>query len=181
MIRKTSHGAQRMYLTALGMATALCVWAPAASAQDEPLPDNNSGTGQYVEPVPDARGDRPAAPNPQNPPERLPPEVRDRVPPGEERDILGRIAEDPGAGAPDGTRGSGTAGGTAPGASGGGGGATGDGPARTGGSGADEGEGRGSAVASAVFDSDSPAAVVVLFAVLGMTLTVIVLRRRRRS
>ena len=44
----------------LAIPAALALAGPAAA--QEPLPEDNAGGNQYVEPVPDAGGDRPAAP-----------------------------------------------------------------------------------------------------------------------
>jgi hypothetical protein len=151
----------------LALVGAAAVFAAPAAAQ-EPLPGDNSGTNQYIEPVPDAGGDRPAAPNPQNAPDRLPPEVRDAVP-ADERQTLRGIASDPGAGAPSG------------GASGEDGGTGGRGGAGRGSIPREDEEGAAGAVSSAVFDSDNPAPVIILMAVLGMTLAGLFVRLRRRS
>lgn len=154
---------------------ALLALAPAAAAQGEPLPEDNSGTGQYVEPVPDAEGDRPATPGSDRdrPRSQLPPETRADLPGGEEGRILERIATDPGAGAPAG------GGGEADGRGGSGerGGEDETTPARVG---AGEESALGTLV-GAVVDPDRPALGIVLLAGIGLTLAAgfAGLRRRR--
>jgi MYXO-CTERM domain-containing protein len=97
--RRTSHRMNRMYGVALALALPLFAGAPAAPAQER-LPDDNAGTGQYVEPVPDAGGDRPASPGgADGPAGSLPPGTRSDLPPGEEGRVLERLATDPGSGA----------------------------------------------------------------------------------
>lgn len=176
--RRRSHFTNRMFAALLAL---LALAAPAA-AQDERLPEGNSGTGQYVEPVPDAGGDRPATPGSgDRPRQSLPPGTRADLPGGEEGRILERIATDPGSGAPTGGTdgaGDGADGGGAAGGDGGERGA-GRGPraARVGG---DE-EGAVGAIVSAVVDSGHPALAIVILTGLGLTLAAglaALLRRR---
>jgi hypothetical protein len=157
---------------------------PAPALAQDPLPDDNSGTDQYIEPVPDAGGDRPARGGSDSRPGRLPPGTREALPPGEEGQTLGRIATDPGAGAPvgggsDAGGGSGSDSGAAGGADGGngGGGRSGSGAAAD----ADPKTGLASALGSAVVDSDSPALPLLLLAVVGMTVVALLVRFGRRS
>jgi hypothetical protein len=88
-------------LITLALTAGFGLGAPAAPAQ-APLPEDNAGTGQYVEPVPDAGGDRPSRPGGgnSNPGSSLPPSTRRALPGGEEGRALEGIAGDPGAGAP---------------------------------------------------------------------------------
>ena len=87
------------------LAVTASVGASPALAQS-PLPDDNAGTGQYVEPVPDAGGDRPSAPGGDRPSggggERgsLPPATQRALPGGREGQELEGLATDPGSGAP---------------------------------------------------------------------------------
>jgi hypothetical protein len=99
----------RYALCALALALPAAAAPAAASAQD-PLPGNNSGTGQYVEPVPDAGGDRPAAPGTGPGRTTLPAGTRARLPAGAEGRTLERLATDPGSGAPAGATQGGRAG-----------------------------------------------------------------------
>ncbi|HEX8646001.1 MAG TPA: hypothetical protein VF715_03810 [Thermoleophilaceae bacterium] len=164
----------------LAAVLALLVPAAPAAAQSEPLPEGNSGTGQYVEPVPDAGGDRPAAPGSgDRPRSQLPPGTRADLPGGDEGRILERIVTDPGSGAPEGAAG-GSGGGGRDDGSGRAGGAGRDGtvPARIG---ADEKGALGTLV-SAVVDPDNPGLSIVLLAGLGLTLAAgIAAARRRRT
>jgi hypothetical protein len=163
-----------MYLMTLASALALFASAAPAPAQDPQLPENNAGTGQYVEPVPDAGGDRPAGPGGQSGGgSTLPPETRSDLPPGEEGRILDRIASDPGSGAPEAA----------------GGGADGKAAGRSG-SGSDsrptslpaDDEGPLSALRSAVLDSESNgAAIVLLLGLMGTVLALFAAVRRTRS
>ena len=154
------------------------------------LPPNNGGVDQYVAPVPDARGDRPANPHHQGPggggggggSSQLPPGVRGSLPAGGEGVLLSRLATDPGSGAP--------AGGDSSGGDRGGDGSSRD--DRSGGSSSDDSGGGGagseekdvtaaSAITSSI--SDDPAVAVVVAAVIGLTLALaaIGLARRRRD
>jgi hypothetical protein len=154
-------------LAILAAAASSAVAAAPAPAQG-PLPDDNAGTGQYVEPVPDAGGDRPAAPGSRDGAGRLPSDTREALPPGEEGRILERIASEPGTGAPDDK----SANDTQRGKGGSGGGTLGA---------TETDEGAMSALTSAVADSDSPALPLILLAILGMTAAAILVRRRRGS
>lgn len=175
-------------LLAVAATLVLAFWAPQAAAQER-LPDGNAGTGQYIEPVPDAEGDRPA--RPRDPGSGggggggLPPRTRDRLPGGAEGEALARIAGDSGSGAP-----AGAAAGDAGGESGGG---DGSGGGRGGGRGGDDGassdaageddESAISAVLSAATGSDGAGVPLLLVALLGVTLAVAAgaLRIRGRS
>jgi hypothetical protein len=156
------------------------VAAPAAAQR---LPDDNSGTGQYIEPVPDAEGDRPA--NPGGGGDRggsggggsdsggLPPSVRDDLPPGAEGRVLERLATDPGSGAQPGVGGR----------SGGGDGAGGSDRGRSsrGGPAGDELGGDGSAasaLSSAVTGDDGPAIPLLVGGLLLLTLAAAGIRLR---
>lgn len=157
---------------------------PVPAVAQEPLPDDNSGTDQYIEPVPDAGGDRQAGGGSDRRPNRLPEGTRDSLPPGDEGRILGRIATDPGAGAPAGNSASG-------GGESGGSGGSGSGDDKQNGKdgpGAgrvppadDSGTGVFSALTSAVADSESPAIPLLLIAIAGMALAAALVRFRRRS
>lgn len=144
---------------------ALAAAALAAPAVAQELPENNSGTGQYIEPVPDAAGDRPAAPgaggggggpSSGSGGGSLPPSARDALPAGEEGQVLERIATDPGSGAPSGS-------GRERGRGGGSRGDRDEIPA------ADD-EGAISALASAATGDDGPALPLILLGALGLTL-----------
>ena len=153
---------------------ALCLPLGSAAAQ-EPLPDDNAGTDQYIEPVPDAGGDRPAGSGsrPGRGTDSLPPGTRDALPGGEEGRILGRIATDPGTGAPGSDGGS-------PGAAGSRESGSSDGrPARIA---PPEHDGTGvvGALKSAVVESDSPAGPLLLLAVVLMAGAAAFARRPRR-
>jgi hypothetical protein len=140
------------------------LWLPLGSAAaQEPLPDDNAGTDQYIEPVPDAEGNRPAGSGsrPGRGNDGLPPGTREALPGGEEGQILDRIATDPGTGAP-------SSGAGAPSAAG---------SARSGGSDGrpsriappeDEGTGVVGGLTSAVVESDSPAGPLLLLAIVLM-------------
>ena len=176
---RTAGRAARHARGARALAMALAAMAMAvpgvARAQDEPLPDDNAGTGQYVEPVPDAGGDRPSAPGARGDDGRVPRELRDALPPGEERRLLRRIASDPGAGAPERDGRGGGGGG------GGGGGRAGGDEDRGAAAGGEEDEGAASALISAAFDSDSSAPALTLLAILGLVLGALFVRLRQRS
>ena len=86
-------------LVTLAVAAGPTFGGSAASAQP-PVPDDNAGTGQYVEPVPDAGGDRPSAPGRGGDGGSLPPSTRRALPPGSEGRQLESLATDPGSGAP---------------------------------------------------------------------------------
>lgn len=163
------------------LATGLAALLPVPAVAQDPLPEDNAGTDQYIEPVPDAGGDRRAEPGSRRGRDSLPPETRDSLPPGEEGRILGEIATDPGAGAPQDTA-------SARGGDGGGRGGEGDGDGDgNGGAGAagtppgDDGTGLGGAVKSAVVDSDSPVIPILLLALLGMALAALFVRFARRG
>src|SRR3954447_21163008 len=97
-----------------GLATAalLVALAVPASAPAQ-LPPNNGGVDQYVAPVPDSRGDRPANPGHHGGgSSQLPDRVRSSLPAGEEGAVLARLATDPGSGAPTGSGGDGSGGGS---------------------------------------------------------------------
>ncbi len=164
-------------LAVLAALAALCLPLGSAAAQ-EPLPDDNAGTDQYIEPVPDAGGDRPAGSGPPSRPgqgnDRLPPGTREALPGGEEGQILGRIATDPGAGAPSSDAGSpGSAGSRESGGSSGR-------PSRIAPP-EDDGTGVVGAVKSAVVESDSPAGPLLLLAVVLMAGAAAFARRPRRN
>jgi hypothetical protein len=148
-------------MAAAACALALALASP-AMAQEDRLPEGNSGAGQYVEPVPDAGGDRPAAPGSGGGGSRaapLPQSMRTALPPGEEGRALERIATDRGSGAP----------------------ATGS--ARHGGGDGAGDEGALSALASAAVDSGDPTLLIVMLIGLAMMLGVAgaTFRHRRRS
>jgi hypothetical protein len=157
----------------LAAAAVVAASATPAAAQGT-LPDNNAGTGQYVEPVPTAGGNRPASPAPDHGTGSapagtrgaLPAGTRHALPPGEEGRVLGRLATDPGSGAPTG-RGDGARGGS---------------QAVTGGRGravpSEESTGAASAVVSAALDSGGPGILILGVGVLVLTLTVAGVRRR---
>jgi hypothetical protein len=187
MIR--SNGIHRpLRATIATIALALGLAAPAAHAQ---MPPNNGGIDQYVAPVPDSRGDRPANPGHQGSgPSQLPPRVRGSLPAGSEGTILARLATDPGSGAPvDGTdRGDGTRSGGAAGGGSGGGGSDGGGGDSAGGANSptttatkEKQVSAASAITSSI--SNDPAVAVVVAALLGLTLALgaIGLARRRRG
>lgn len=88
----------------LGMASLAASAAPCAAAQ-APLPSDNAGTGQYVEPVPAAGGDHPAARG-HHSGRGLGARTRQALGQRPEGRLLERIATDPGAGAPSGPPGS---------------------------------------------------------------------------
>jgi hypothetical protein len=165
--------------TAVGilLAAALAAWPPSASAQ-EPLPDDNAGTGQYIEPVPDAGGDRPAAPGGGGGGGGLDPDTRRGLPAGEEGRILERLATDAGSGAVPGAAGRDRADRKA-----GSGPADGDGPGARGGSSGDESSGVASAVTSAFTDSENGAGriLLALLVALPVAFAAVGLRRRRSS
>jgi hypothetical protein len=141
----------------------LATSATPAAAQD-PLPDNNAGTGEYVEPVPDAEGDRRATPGPGPRRGSLPPGVRDDLPPGEEGRVLERLATDPGSGAPD-DRGDRAR----------------DGGVRGRDGSPEDEEGPISAVTGAAVDSGGPGILILVVAVVTLALTAAGVRRRRRT
>lgn len=156
-------------------ATALATVAIVAPAPAQELPEGNSGTDQYIEPVPGAGGDRPASPDPGRggsggpSSERrgaLPPSVRNALPPGEEGRVLEGLATDPGAGAPTVTesrRGSGAGGSEA--------GGSGERPKSLGGSSTDESDGSAlGALAGAAVGESGPGVPVLLAALLAITL-----------
>jgi hypothetical protein len=161
------------------LAAAAAVPAAAVPARAQaPLPENNAGTGQYVEPVPDAGGNRPGHPHGGHRRLRLSPRARQAIPGGAEGRTLARLATDPGSGAP----------------AGGGGGSD-----RTPGSRGSAHRGRGasapgsagldhvtaaSAVTSAAVGDDGGGVPVVLLGVVVLTLgasAAAIRRRRRRS
>ena len=140
-----------------------------------PLPDDNAGTGQYIEPVPDAGGDRPSSPGGGSGGDgsgggggSLPPSARRALPAGEEGRQLESLATDPGSGAPAGDKnGSGGRGGDAAGRS----------------SAGDEDETAVASVVSSVLGGDG-AAVPVLFltlALLTLAAGAMAVRRRGRA
>jgi hypothetical protein len=182
MIRRLDpHRARhRMAALALATAAAAAMLAPPAAAQG-PLPEDNAGADQYIEPVPDAGGDR--RPDDRDGGGRgdLPRDTRDALPPGEEGRALDRIATDPSAGAPPAAA---AAGGSREGGGDGrgskDGGEDGEGGAAAG-SGGGDGSGPLSALASAVTDSDSSALPLLLIALAGLTLAGVAARRGRRS
>lgn len=175
--RHDGHPRYAPILASLALAAGLAAWAPPAFAQ-EPLPEDNAGTGQYVEPVPDAEGDRPAAPRPGGGPGGSGTPGSGGGSGGDEQRILDRIAGDPGSGAPSGG-GSGAGG---DGGSGAGDGSSGSGDDRVKAADAsDDDEGPVSALTSAAFDSETPAVAIILLAVLGMALVGMVIRSRRSS
>ena len=165
-------------------ATALFLAAPAAYAQ---LPPNNGGVDQYVAPVPDSRGDRPANPRHEGgDPSDLPPRVRGSLPPGSVGALLARLATDPGSGAPLGSGdgdSDGSGGGGAGGSGGGGssGGGLGDLNSPTTSAAKEKHVTAASAITSSI--SDDPAVAVVVLAVLALTLALgaIGIARRRRG
>lgn len=162
----------RAAATAAVAALAMPLAGPAGA--QERIPDNNAGTGQYVEPVPDAGGDRRARPGEGRPTRPLPPQTREQLPPGREGQILERLGTDPGSGAQDAA--------ASDDADSDGGGAGGrDGGPR---GGKPLGEERGAVAAgtSAIVDSDDATIPMVAIALLGLTLgtAVAVLARRRR-
>jgi hypothetical protein len=170
------------------LATAALTLGLAAPAPAQ-LPPNNGGVDQYVAPVPDSKGDRPANPRHEGgDPSRLPPSVRASLPPGGEGQVLGRLATDPGSGAPadagGATGGSGdrdrSGGGGAAGGSGGGG-SGGGGIGTTGGT-----EQKNVTAASAITSSisDDPAVAVTVAAIIALTLAAMAVafaRRQRRE
>jgi MYXO-CTERM domain-containing protein len=85
-------------LVTLAVTAAVAPGAPTALAQSS-IPDDNAGTGQYVEPVPDAGGDRPSAPG-HGARGGLPPATQRALPGGAEGRQLERLATDPGSGSP---------------------------------------------------------------------------------
>ena len=170
--RSRRHGGHpRSGAVAGSLVVAMALAAGPAAAQ-QPLPENNAGTGQYVEPVPDAEGDRRAAPRPSGGDRggSGSPGGHSGLPGGEEGRILDRIASDPGSGAPSDAGGDGKAAG-----------AGGTAGARAAGAPAEEEEGAAAALASAAVGSDSAALPIVLVAVLAMALTGLFVRSRRRS
>src|SRR2546423_14961117 len=100
--RHRAHPRFRWTLGTLGTLAAVAAVsagaAPATSAA--PLPDDNAGTGQYIEPVPDAGGDRPSATGSGTGGHALPPRTRQALPSGGEGRTLEKLATDPGSGAP---------------------------------------------------------------------------------
>ena len=157
------------YARALAAVGAALLAGPGAAAAQGPLPEDNAGTSQYVEPLPDPGGDRKADPDRAEPGRRLPAQVRDALPPGAEGRVLERLVTDPGSGAT--------------------GGATPPRLRRSGrGAGADasrEGAGSGAidATASAVGGSKGPTVAAVVAALVGLTLGMagVTVRRRRRT
>lgn len=94
------HPRYRGKLTTLALTAAVASGASPALAQP-PLPDDNAGTGQYVEPVPDAGGDRPSTPGRGGGARgSLPPATQRALPGGSEGRQLESLANDPGSGAP---------------------------------------------------------------------------------
>jgi hypothetical protein len=157
---------------------------PAAPAAAAALPPNNGGVDQYVAPVPDSGGDRPANPggggHGGQTQSQLPAQVRSTLPAGSEGVLLSRLATDPGSGAPAGTGGGGSAD-----ASGGSAGLDGS---RDGGGAGDSkltGEKKDVTAASAISSSisDDPAVAVVVLAIVGLTLALAAIgfARRRRG
>jgi hypothetical protein len=157
------------------LALGVLLGAAVPATAQQPLPEDNAGTGQYVEPVPDAGGDRPARPGEGGGGDSLPPRTRDALPPGEEGQVLERIAGEPGSGAP--------AGGAAAGDDGGGDSASGARggadrpPTATG----EEAPNAISAVVSAASDPGGAGVVIPLVAALAAAFTVVALVRRGRS
>jgi hypothetical protein len=160
------------------------------------LPPNNGGVDQYVAPVPDSRGDRPANPGHHGGgSSQLPARVRSSLPAGEEGAVLARLATDPGSGAPTGSgghgsssgngdrdhSGAGVAGGGGSGGSGGGSGSGGGGGVATTGGTAEKDVSPVSAITSSI--SDDPAVAVTVAAILGLTLAIaaVAVTRRRRG
>lgn len=98
--RSRHRGHPRYAGTLATLAVTASVCAPASVAQS-PLPEDNAGTGQYVEPVPDAGGDRPSAPGGGGGDRgSLPPATQRALPGGSEGQQLESLATDPGSGAP---------------------------------------------------------------------------------
>ncbi|HEX8054177.1 MAG TPA: hypothetical protein VF517_14390 [Thermoleophilaceae bacterium] len=165
-------------LRAAGMlALGVLLGATAPAAAQQPLPEDNAGTGQYVEPVPDAGGDRPARPGSGGGGGSLPPDTRAALPSGEEGRVLQRIAGEPGSGAPAGGGGAG-GGSEGNGGSGGGNGASGGGARPATG---EESPSAISAAASAASDPGGAGILISLVAALAAAFTVVALIRRRRS
>jgi hypothetical protein len=98
--RRRGHPRYERIIAALTAVALVAIAASPAIAQG-PLPGDNAGTGQYVEPVPDAGGDRPANPGGgHGRGGQLPAGTRNRLPAGEEGRTLERLATDSGSGAP---------------------------------------------------------------------------------
>lgn len=174
------HGAHPRYaafLAAAASATALAVTATPAAAQGEPLPDDNAGTGQYIEPVPEAEGDRRAdsggGGNRGGGGGGLPPGVRDDLPPGREGAFLERLAAT--------AAGSATGAGDESGSSGRDdkrdGGSSGDGRAATP---AEDEPSVASALSSTLFDSGSAAIPLLVLGLAGLTAAAALMRLRGR-
>jgi hypothetical protein len=187
--RRRAHRGHPRYAALTTAALALGLAAPAGAPAQ--LPPNNGGVDQYVAPVPDSRGDRPANPRHEGGggggggnSSQLPAQVRSSLPAGSEGAVLARLATDPGSGAPsgggdgNGDRDRSAGGGVASGGSGGGGSGDGSGsaPATH-----EKDVSAASAITSAV--SDDPGVAVVVAAIVAMTLALgaIGLARRRRS
>jgi hypothetical protein len=173
------------------VALAIAALALAAPAAATALPPNNGGIDQYVAPVPDAGGDRPANPGGGGGGggtggdgsgggggvSQLPPGVQGSLPAGDEGSLLARIATDPGSGAPS----SGGKDGSSGGGTGSGGSGDSDGAGGSERSADEKDVTAASAITSSV--SDDPAVAVVILAILGLTLALgaIGLARRRRG
>jgi hypothetical protein len=161
------------YCRTLATVVASVVTAASASpaAAQQPLPGNNAGTGQYIEPVPDAEGSRRADPGTHQGRRPLPARTRAALPGGAEGRILERVGTDPGSGAQpakgqDGARGARSERSAARRAAG-------------------EDVGPVAATASSVGDSDDTGARIVVIAVAALMLAaaaagMLVRRRRRR-
>ncbi|HEX8066169.1 MAG TPA: hypothetical protein VF520_06550 [Thermoleophilaceae bacterium] len=166
------HRVHRTFGIGLATTVAALALAGAAPAQSGRLPEDNAGTGQYVEPVPDAGGDRPAGAGTARGNRRGGGGTSSGGASGGDDAVLRRIASDPGAGAPAGEDGSGRSGGGAARTR------SGDGAAGDGGD-----DGPIAAAKSAVVDSDDPTLAIVLLSGLGLTLAAagVAVRRRRRA
>jgi hypothetical protein len=171
------HRAHPRWALLAAAITALALASPAGAQYS--LPPDNSGADQYVPPVPDPGGNRPANPG-HSKPGSLSPSVRRSLPSGSEGLLLARLATDPGSGAPSSASGQGSSRG---------GGGTGDGKS----SGDESGGGAGgrtkeadatatSAITSAI--SDNPSVGLLAGAILVLTVAAAAVglgsRRRRR-
>jgi hypothetical protein len=161
-------------LVAAAAVLALAFAASPAAAQ-EALPDDNAGTGQYIEPAPEAEGDRRAGSGPGGGRGRggggggLPPEVRAQLPPGDEGRFLERLASEAVAAAH---------------AAAGGDPASGGGDSRRGRGGSatpEEDPSAAGAASSALFDSDGLAVPLLVLALLALTAGAAAFRLRGRN
>ena len=181
MLHEARHRTAGLALAAVAAAS---LYAAPAHSQ-EPLPEDNAGADQYIEPVPDAGGDRRPGGDRDGRGGRggraqLPPGTRNALPAGEEGNTLDRLATDPAAGAPAGAAGQGS------GEDGDSRDGDGDGDdegsaASAGGDGDGDGDGAIGALVSAVTESDSSTLPLLLVGLGGLTLAGVAARRSRSS